>query len=210
MHLKLKKSKIVDWWVAKKSNKMAFENFLLGEPLEGDLLVVGYYLDKNQKQLASSTNHVVRITKDGVITAQGSFYPFEEAHELYMQFLISANEDNTLIASHWDFVEDSSKIIADITENGIVKEGITFDFTPDKAGVMLSGYSEDLKSRVVLNTFRKRDFCTIIGIPESVKADIYYSSFSSYEESRERLEKVRKIFEDKIKDSYISVKIGLD
>lgn len=34
--------------------------------------------------LTTSTNYVVRITKEDVITAQGSFYPFEEAHELYL------------------------------------------------------------------------------------------------------------------------------
>ena len=209
MYQKLKKSKITDWWVAKKNDKMAFVNFLSKKSLNGEFLIVGYYLNKNQKVLATSTNYIVRITKEGIITSQGSFYPFEEAHELYMQFLIKANQENTVIASYWDFVKDSSKIIANITKNDITQKDIIFDFTPDEKGVMLSGYSKELLSKVVITTFRKR-FCTILGIPESVEADIYNSSFALESESKERIEQVKRIFDEKVDGEYISVSIGFD
>lgn len=43
---------------------MAFINIFSGEPLSKDLLVVGY-LDKDKRELATSTNRVVRVTKKG-------------------------------------------------------------------------------------------------------------------------------------------------
>lgn len=132
MKLQLKKSKITDWWVAKKNHKMAFVNIFSGEPLE-NLLIVGYYLDKNERVLATSTNYVVRITKKGVITAQGSLYPFKKAHELYLQFLINANKKNTLIAYDWEIKDKSFPMIlvADIISDSGIKEEVTFDFIPD-------------------------------------------------------------------------------
>ena len=126
MVLKLKKSRITDWWVAEKNDRMNFINILSGQPLKGDLVVVGY-LD-NTKNLARSTNSVVRITEKGVITAQGTFYPFEEAHPLYLNFLLKANEENTIIASYWKILDEKSHtMIADIIT--IVLEQLNDIFT---------------------------------------------------------------------------------
>lgn len=76
MYLRLKKSQITHWWVAKSNLKMAFVNILSGEELSEDLLVVGY-LNREKEELATSTNRVVRVTDKGVITQKGTFYPFE-------------------------------------------------------------------------------------------------------------------------------------
>jgi len=70
MYTKLKKSQITHWWIAESNLKMAFVNILSGEPLSDNLLVVGY-LDMEKEELATSTNRVKRVTKDGVITAKG-------------------------------------------------------------------------------------------------------------------------------------------
>lgn len=51
---------------------MTFVNILSGEPLNDNLLVVGY-LDVEKEELATSTNRVVKVTKDGGITAKGTF-----------------------------------------------------------------------------------------------------------------------------------------
>lgn len=213
MYLELKKSKITDWWIAKSNHKMAFVNILSGESFDGNLYVVGY-LDKDKQQVARSTNYVIRITQEGVITAQGSFYPFEEAHELYLQFLIYANRENTLIARDWDFADKSSKekIIADIIDKGTIREGVTFDFIPKERNVMLSGYSNDLSAEIVLTTFARRNVgCLIIaGIADFVKADIYNSSFAILEESQERVNAVKKIFSDNVNGKCISVKLGVN
>lgn len=126
MVLKLKKSRITDWWVAEKNDRMNFLNILSGQPLKGDLVVVGYW--DNTKNLARSTNSVVRITEKGVITAQGTFYPFEEAHPLYLNFLLKVNEENTIIASYWKILDEKSHtMIADIIT--IVLEQLNDIFT---------------------------------------------------------------------------------
>ena len=213
MYLKLKKSKITDWWVAEENDKMAFVNILSGEPLRSNLKVIGY-LDKSLEVVAYSTNYVVRITKKGVITSQGSFYPFEEAHDLYLQFLIYANKEDTLIGYRWDFADKASKekIVADIIDKGTIRKDVIFDFIPSKKDVMLSGYSNDLSANVVLATFSRRNVgCLIIqGIADFVKTDIYNCSFALLEESQERVEEVKKIFSNKVKGKSISVRVGID
>lgn len=204
MDIKLKKSLITDWWVAEENNKMAFFNILSGETLHGKFFIVGYYLNKNKREIATSTNCVVWITKDGVITEKGSFYPFEEAHALYLQFLIKAAKKNTVVARRWEFIEDSSnqKIIADIVKPDKVKEKIIFDFIPKEKDIMLSGYSEILKKKVVLTTFSKRQDCIIIDYPEE---EIYKTSFALPKQSKQWVQKVKNIFEKKISEAYISV-----
>lgn len=212
MYLKLKKSKITDWWIAEGNDKMNFVNILTGEPLQSDLKVVGYF-DKSQEVVATSTNYVVMITKEGVITSQGSFYPFEEAHNLYLQFLIYTNKKDALIGYNWDFAdrESKEKIVADIIDKGTIRKNVIFDFIPNEVGVMLSGYSKDLSEDVVLSTFSRRNVgCLIIhGIADFVKADIYHSSFALLEESQERVKEVKKIFSNKVKGKSISVKVGI-
>lgn len=201
MSFNLKKSQITHWWVAQYNLKMAFVNILSEDPLSEDLLVVGY-LDIEKKELATSTNRVVKITKEGVITAKGTFYPFEEAHDLYLSFLIEANKENTLIATNWDYAQKSceNKIIADIARDGGVEKGITFDFTPNKKyNVMFSGYSKDLSANIVLTTFAKRNVCIIIAIPETVKSDIYRSSCGTEEETTEKVRVVKEIFSKNFK-----------
>ncbi len=174
----LKRSQITDWWIAKNNLKMAFVNILSGEPLSEDLLVVGYF-NKEEEVLATSTNRVVEVDVSGVITAKGTFYPWEEAHELYLQFLIEANKENTLIATKWEYVKKSDNmIIADIIRNGEIEEAVTFDFIPNKEyNLVFKGYSTKLDSNIVFTTFAKRNVCIIIGIPKAVKDDIYRSSF---------------------------------
>lgn len=213
MHLELKKSKITDWWVAEENDKMVFVNILSGEPLRSNLKVIGY-LDKSQEVVATSTNYVVMITQEGVITSQGSFYPFLEAHELYLQFLIYANKENTLIGYHWDFADNASKerIVADIIDKGTIRKDVTFDFIPNEKDVMLSGYSNDLAENVILATFSRRNVgCLIIqGIADFVKADIYNSSVALLEESQERVKEVKKIFSNKVKGKSVSVKVRIN
>lgn len=201
MYLRLKKSKITDWWVAKPKSKMAFINILSSENLSQDLLVVGY-LDKGKQELATSTNLVKKITEKGVITEKGTFYPFKEAHPLYLQFLIEANKENTLIATDWDYASKISKhkIIADIVRKDGIEKGVTFDFTPiEKGKVMLNGYSKDLSSNIVLTTFAKRNVCITLRIPDSVKSDIYRSSFEDEEETKEKVRLIQDIFVEKFK-----------
>lgn len=208
MFLKLKKSQITDWWIAPENSVMQFANVLSGEnPLRGKFLVVGY-LDKEKKQLATSTNQVVRITNNGVMTAKGTFYPFEEAHELYLQFLIKANQPNTVIAVNWEHASklNRTKLVADILQKGDVKKEVEFDFISDRQTVaLLSGYSKTLQANVVLATFNKRNVCIKLAIPDSVEEDIYNSSFAVYEETMEKIEEVRRIFNQNLRKKYISV-----
>lgn len=199
MYTKQKKSLITDWWVAESNLKMAFVNILSGEPLSENLLIVGY-LNRKKRELATSTNRVVRVTKEGVITSQGTFYPFEEAHDLYLNFLIEANKEDTLIAFNWEYKKKSSKniITADIIRDGNIETGITFDFIPiSKYNVMFAGYSKQLSSNIILSTFDKRNVCIKIEIPKEVKKDIFRSSFATKKETIEKVRAVQEIFADK-------------
>ena len=187
MYTKLKKSQITHWWIAESNLKMAFVNILSGEPLSDNLLVVGY-LDMEKEELATSTNRVKRVTKDGVITAKGTFYPFEEAHELYLSFLIEANKEDTLVAINWDYAQKlcKHKIIADVVKDGNIERDVIFDFTPDK-------------KNIVLTTFARRNVCIILAIPDTVIADIAHSSFALQDETMQKVKSVKEIFAENFK-----------
>ncbi len=196
MYFKLKKSQITHWWVAESNSKMAFVNILSKKHLSDNLLVVGY-LDVEKRELATSTNRVVKVTKEGVITAKGTFYSFEEAHELYLSFLIGVNKTNTLVATNWDYAQKLCKdrIIADIIRDGSIERDVTFDFIPNNLyDVMFTGYSMDLSSNIILTTFARRNVCIKIAIPETVKSDIWRSSFGT-----EKVRFVKEIFEENFK-----------
>ncbi|MBQ2916936.1 MAG: hypothetical protein IJE59_01995 [Clostridia bacterium] len=200
MYSNLKKSKITDWWVAEANLKMAFVNILSGQPLDKNLLVVGY-LDKENRELGTSTNRVVKVTKEGVITEKGTFYPFKEAHDLYLHFLIEANKENTLIATKWEYADKicKRKIIADIVRDGTIEERVTFDFTPSKKyNVMFAGYSKDLSSNIILTTFARRNVCIKLQIPDVVKSDIHRSSVALHVETLEKIRLVQAIFTEKL------------
>ena len=200
----LKRSKIKDWWVAKSNNKMAFVDILGGGQIDDDLLIVGY-LDKENEELATSTNKVAKVTKKGVITAKGTFYPFEEAHDLYLHFLIKAQNENVVLARSWDYAVKGQKthIVADIERDGVLEKGIVFDFEPmRKYNVMFAGYSHALKSNVLLSTFDKRGVCIFLKIPDSVYSDILKSSIASEEETTEKVAKVRELFVQKAHRMY--------
>lgn len=209
MHLNLKKSRLTHWWVAEFDDKMNFCNIFSEETrTKGSLKVIGY-LDNTEK-IAQSTNYVVMITKDGVITAQGSFYPWEEAHELYLRFLIKANQIDTAIARRWKILDaEKCLVLADITRGGVVEENVKFDFIPDKGiNVIFSGTSSKLDSKVVFATFSRRDVgCLVIaGVDERVKEDVKKSSYASKESSQKRVESVKKILNEITKGEEILVK----
>lgn len=192
----LKKSKITDWWIAKSSNKMSFFNIFEDTQLTDDLLVVGY-LDKEKEELATSSNRVAKIGKKGVITAKGTFYPYEEAHDLYLHFLIKAQKGNTILAENWEYAKpgDKTHIIADVRVDGRCEKGVVFDFVPMRMyDVMFAGYSYSLKSNVLLSTFDKRNVCILLHIPDSVRSDILKSSIATDEETRENVAKVKELF----------------
>lgn len=210
MHLNLKKSRLTHWWVADSNDKMNFCNIFSEEvSFQGFFKVIGY-LDNNPEKIAPSTNYVVMITKDGVITAQGSFYPWEEAHELYLRFLLKANQSDTVIASRWKILDPKKCLmLADITRNGVVEENVEFDFIPDKGtNVIFSGMSSKLDSKVVFATFSRRDVgCLVIaGVDERVKEDVKKSSYASKESSQKRVEGVKKILNEITKGEEILVK----
>ena len=195
----LKRSKIKDWWVAKSNNKIAFVDILGGGQISDDLLIVGY-LDKENEELATSTNKVAKITKRGVVTAKGTFYPFEEAHDLYLHFLIKAQSENVVLAKSWEYAKKGQKthIIADIERDGVIEKGVVFDFEPMRRyNVMFAGYSHTLKANVLLSTFDKRGVCILLKIPDSVYSDILKSSIASKEETDEKVAKVKELWAQK-------------
>lgn len=209
MYITLKRSRIINWWVGTENEKMSFFNIFKNKKLNERLLVIGY-LEGGKRELASSSNYVVKITEDGVITAKGTFYPFEEAHEVYLQFLIEANKENVILASRWKWISKNIKNImeANIIDGNIRIDKQKFDFIPKKtfSGVILTGYSTMLRKNIVLSPFTEGDYCLTLGIPQKVKNNIYNSSFEYEEESEERLEIVKGLFNDRIQNTSIKVK----
>lgn len=197
MYFWLKKSQLTAWWVAKKGDIFTFVNICSAEKLSDDLIVVGYLKDSITERcyypdLATSSNHVEKVTKKGVITAKGSFYPFEQAHPLYLNFLQLVNEPeaNIVIATHWRIV--NGKMNADIIRNGKISKDITFDFESTyKKNVVVSGFSKELDSDVVVCTFARRGVCAILHVPHVIKDDIKENADFVYE--RERTELINKI-----------------
>ncbi len=156
-----KKAFIYNWWVATKSERRWFVDVFSKEPLTSDCIIVGQ-INSHLYDIETSRHPVVKVTKRGVITSSGRFYPFYTAHPLYMMYLneIHSNERGA-IAFNWRQDKSSEKCIqADVVfPNGECKENIIFDFTPltDEYKNFL-GFSETLQMRVVLHTFDTRPF----------------------------------------------------
>lgn len=203
----LRKSEITNWWIAPATNKLSFCNIFSGT-LQGNFIVVGFSgLEK--ENLYYDESNVVRIAKEGVFTDTGTFYPFTDAHELYLHFLIDANQSNTLIATNWAVFSQHthfSEIVADIiTPQGILADRV-FDFhSNQKTAVLLTGYSSQLSVNIVLTPYVQRKHCIRLIVPDEIKDAIYTGSISFEEESIERRKRIRQLFDQITKGSYISV-----
>jgi hypothetical protein len=169
MYFTTKKSKITGWWVSKKDRKLTFFNICEKEQLPDDLVVVGF-MKESYPDLAMSQNYVVKVTPKGVITAKGSFYPFEEAHALYINFLNNANTSNAVIAFNWEL--DKNTMTADIIRDGKITKDVTFDFDSYHYNMNDIGYSDKLKSNVVVSAFSRRGVCIKLRIPMEIKSDM--------------------------------------
>lgn len=192
MYFTLKESKMTAWWVAKKNDLMAFYNICANEELPNDLVVVGTMKDSYPAlDLAESSNNVVSVSEHGVITAKGSFYPLEEAHALYINFLVGANTTNVVKAFNWELRK--GRMTADIIKDGQMKKGITFDFDPYHSNRNDIGYSDELKSDVVVSLFSRRGVCIKLAIPFEVKCEMRNNAeFADESEKTEYINLVRK------------------
>lgn len=195
-----RKSQITDWWITEPESLLNFSNIITQKALNKELVVVG--LDRRDRELSRSDDIVVKITEDGVTTESGMFYPLKEAHELYLKFLIDVNKENHLIATKWKEIMQLSGskkmiLIADVIDYGEILEGIKFDFNPNgETKAMLTGYSNQLNSNIVLTTFSKRDVCIKIGIPQYIKDDIYDIPFTTLKQHREMIKAVEKLISE--------------
>lgn len=191
---------ITNWWVARSNSKMAFFNILSKKEInENDQLLVVGYLDGNKNEgLYTSQHYVVKVTSEGVITEKGSFYPFTDANKLYLQFIIDANQKNTLIATNWAYYNNKKTLIADIIRGEDLEESI-FDFNSYEGveNLICRGYSDKLSSNIVVTTFARRNVCIAIAIPKNVKDDIYTSSCLVYKGKIGQVEQIQQIYSKK-------------
>ena len=189
-------SRIKDWWIAPKLHELRFVNIFSPNALKQDLLVVGHIKDiEENRELWTSTNRVVEVTSFGVVTAQGTVYPFKEAHALYLQFLIEINKPNTVHAFLLDYASPAkNKITADIEVFGYEKSNVTFDCKIDeKLKSFPCAYSNELKSRVVFSPFSRRNFCIRIGIPEEIISATYTTAKLTEEEYQAMKKQIKTI-----------------
>ena len=81
-----------------------------------------------------------------------------------------------------------NKIIADVIINGQIEKDIEFDFSSDSTRTLIfSGYSKQLNSKVIVNTFDRRGLDVETKVPEEIKTDIYLSYKNKKEETEARL-----------------------
>lgn len=190
-----KPSRIADWWIAPKLHELRFVNIFSPNALKQELLVVGHMKDDDNREIWTSTNKVVEVTSNGVVTAQGTIYPFKEAHGLYLQFLIEINEPNTVHAYLWDYASPAKdRVIADIEVFGYNKPGVSFDCRIDeKSKTIPCAYSNELKSNVVFSPFSKRNFCIRISIPDEIVSATYKTAKLTDEEFKVKMKKIKAI-----------------
>ena len=156
-----KKSFIYNWWVGTKDEKTWFVDIFNKDALTNDCIIVGQ-VHTPFYEIETSRHPVVKVTKRGVMTSSGRFYPFSTAHPLYMMYLNEIHaKERACIAFNWREDRKSERCIqADVVfPNGECRRNIIFDFIPNtKECKEFLGFSETLQSRVVLHTFDRRPF----------------------------------------------------
>ena len=191
-----KKSQLKNWWVAPENEMMQFVNVFDKKAIKNDKLVVVGYINNDFEEFARSTNNVLLITRNYVVTKKGTVYPFNEAHNLYVQFLLLANRNNTIIANRWAKLDDNQMIanVVHQSPNFKIENGVTFDFNPDEYNNgILSGYSDQLKSNIVLSPFNVRNQCLLLGVRDDIKKLIINSTFDDEEKMEKRVGLIRQL-----------------
>ncbi len=156
-----KKAFIYNWWVGTKSERNCFVDIFSKECVTKDCIVVGQ-VHSPFYDMETSRNPVIKVTKRGIITASGRFYPYSTAHPLYLMYLNEIHSsERGIVAFNWcESRKVEKQITADVLfPNGEYKENITFDFEPlIEQHPNFLGFSQTLQSRVVFNTFDVRPF----------------------------------------------------
>ena len=156
-----KKAFIYNWWVGTKSERNCFVDIFSKECVTNGCIVVGQ-VHSPFYDMETSRNPVVKVTKRGIITASGRFYPYSTAHPLYLMYLneIHSNERGCVAFNWCESRTVEKQITADVLfPNGEYKENITFDFESlIEQHPNFLGFSNTLQSRVVFNTFDTRPF----------------------------------------------------
>lgn len=167
MCLSHNKKQITDWWIADREHILAFKNILSGEKIKGDLRVVGYWRDEGIPLLSCkrglpillcSIKRVVYINRHGVLTSDLTFYPFKEAHSLYLKFLHEANKPNRITAYNWTMPNSDCKIKADIIIDGNLERNVSLKWTTLSKNIgQINMYSTEYKKTIVFSRFDQKD-----------------------------------------------------
>lgn len=154
-----KKAFIYNWWVGTKSERLRFVDIFTKDCLTNECIIVGQ-VHTPFYDMETSRNPVVKVTKRGVITASGRFYPFSTAHPLYLMYLKEIhNKERGIIAFNWrDDRTEESKIETDaVLPDGGYMENVIIDFVPlCEEYKRILGFSETLQSKVVLHAFDQK------------------------------------------------------
>ena len=88
-----------------------------------------------------------------------------------------------------------ANLIYQVDKIEVAREDVYFDFqskTSEK--VLLSGYSEQLNSAIVLSPFNIRNQCLLLGVQDSVLKNIWKGSIAKKEETRQKIKKIHNLF----------------
>ena len=199
MSLGRKKAFIYDWWVAEKDNQFKFVDITKKENITSSCVIVGR-ISTMIPGCSTSKHNVLRVTKKGVYTASGRFYPFRKAHPLYMLFLSEIHIPvEALIASKWECIDvNEQKYIADIEyPSGEIKKDVIFDFVSmETYSNAFVGISDTLDDVVVFNVFDAKDMTDGRTIQGSVSSDIYELAYELKSYRKEAIKDVRKLIKE--------------
>lgn len=188
-----KKSFVLEWWIAKKDDKFKFINITDARNVTTDCIVIGRNINPINHYI-TSVHHVEKVTKKGVYTASGRYYPFKNAHPLYLKFLCEIILKSSIIASRWERIDIEDNIyIADIEyPNGEIVKDVVFDFKSDVTN--FKGVSNVLGNTVVFNTFDRREFSGDGIIKDYFPCEISNFAFDLADEKPELVKGINKIF----------------
>lgn len=192
-----KRSFIRDWWVARKDDKFKFIDITDRRNLTEDSIIVGRTYSVFP-EIDMSRNSVVKVTKRGVYTAKGRFYPFSRAHPLYLMFLYQIHiPPAAMIASKWEWLDYKNNMyLANIEyPSGEKQEGVVFDLkkSPDVRNTFV-GVSEMLEGTVVFNTFDMKSLSANHSANDVFPAEAYHTALEFSAKRRKAIRNVKKVF----------------
>lgn len=190
--MKRKKAFIYNWWIASDNERFKFVDITNKDNIKDEYFVYGFSKFFSIPEFQGSKNPIKIVTRKGIYTASGRFYPFKTAHPLYLMFLNKIHTNNdTLIVSRWECIDETKHVyIADIEDlKGKKQEDVILECESEENDKMflIGKYNN---STVIFNPFDMRSlyYCK----KGSYSIEMYYSAHNYQHLMRKSIKDLRK------------------